>query len=418
LTERESGAGETEMTKACIIGVSAFGAVHYEDLMREVSAGRMQAVAATIRHQDKEKEKCQRLRELNCTIFDDYRKMLEFCRGKADLCMITTGIPLHMPMTIDSLNAGLNVYMEKPAAGAIQDVRAMQDAAKKAGKIVAVAFQDLYNPANMELKRAILSGSIGKIQIMKSFANWPKMDDYYSRNNWSGRLRIGETWALDTPFNNAMAHEVMMMLFLAGASERKAAFPTEVEAELYRAHKIESADTACVRLKTNTNMTVMFLFSHAGENGAASEIEIRGDKGTIKWSRSGATMETLDGVKKQFTAPPMPELRDGMLQAACAAAAGENVFYCDLEMASMQTLAVNGAHEAASITTVPEEFVSRTVAGERVKDVLKGLDQAIWNGYQQGKMFSEMAVPWAVSPGKYSLRGFTRFNGSKVLKGS
>jgi hypothetical protein len=35
------------LIRTCLIGVSGFGAVHYNDLLREVGAGRMQAAAAT-----------------------------------------------------------------------------------------------------------------------------------------------------------------------------------------------------------------------------------------------------------------------------------------------------------------------------------------------------------------------------------
>jgi hypothetical protein len=42
------------VTRTCLIGISGFGAVHYNDLLREVGVGRMQAVAATVINQGEE----------------------------------------------------------------------------------------------------------------------------------------------------------------------------------------------------------------------------------------------------------------------------------------------------------------------------------------------------------------------------
>ena len=201
------------MTSVCIIGVSGFGRVHYEMLLNEHAAGTVEIVGATIINQDEEAEKCAHLRALGCRIFDDYEAMLRALAGKAELCLIPTGTPLHKTMTIAALKAGMHVYVEKPAAGCIQDVRAMQQASCAADKLVAVGYQHMYAPSTLEIKRQILDGLIGKVEAIKCRVLWPRGHDYYQRNNWAGRLRVDDTWVLDSPFNNAVAHELMMMLF-------------------------------------------------------------------------------------------------------------------------------------------------------------------------------------------------------------
>lgn len=383
------------LIRTCLIGVSGFGAVHYNDLLREVGAGRMQTVAATVINQGEEAGKCARLRELGCRLFDDYREMLAWCRGRADLCLIPTGTPLHAPMTIEALRAGLHVLVEKPAAGSMQDVQAMREAAREAGRVVGVAYQQFYSPNTMEAKRALLAGAIGRIEMIKGWALWPRPASYYRRNGWAGRLRTAEAWVLDSPFNNALAHELALMLFLAGNTERGGGAPADVEAELYRAHAIESCDTACLRIRTDTGLPVLFFVTHASRTTGGSEIEIRGSAGRIHITRSGVTIQPRDRASATLATPDHDTLRTGMLGAICAAVRGEDTFYCDLDLASLQTDAAVKAHLSAPIQDVGEEFIQRLPAGDSVNVILQGVDEAVTLGVGEEKLFHELGVPWA-----------------------
>ena len=83
------------MIRACIIGVSGYGQIHYYLLTAEQADGNVEIVGATIINQDEEAEKCAHLRSIGCQIFDDYTVMLQTLSGQADLCCIPTGTPLH-----------------------------------------------------------------------------------------------------------------------------------------------------------------------------------------------------------------------------------------------------------------------------------------------------------------------------------
>lgn len=93
------------MTRACIIGISGYGRIHYDLLAAEQAAGSAVIVGAAIINQGEEQERCEHLRSIGCQIFDDYTVMLNNLSGKADLCCIPTGIPLHCPMTVAALEA-------------------------------------------------------------------------------------------------------------------------------------------------------------------------------------------------------------------------------------------------------------------------------------------------------------------------
>ena len=148
------------MIKACIIGVSGYGRVHYQLLLDQVSLGNIKIVAATIINQLEEKEKCEILRKHECVIYEDYHLMLKELVGEVDLCMIPTGTPLHKPMTIAALEARMNVLVEKPAAGCYDDVLDMEKKAKEVDKKVFVGYQHMYSnmamTANINYSKVLL----------------------------------------------------------------------------------------------------------------------------------------------------------------------------------------------------------------------------------------------------------------------
>ena len=74
----------------------------------------------------------------------------------------------------------------------------------------------MYADSTVPTKRHILEGTIGTLESVKCMVMWPRDHAYYKRNNWAGRLMVGDTQVNDSPYNNAVAHDLMMMLFQAG----------------------------------------------------------------------------------------------------------------------------------------------------------------------------------------------------------
>ena len=248
--------------RAAIIGVSGFGHTHYMDLMREAVDGNCKIVAATVINQTEEAEKCAKLKEMGAIIYTDYKEMLEAHKGEIDLCCVPTGISLHAPMSIDAMRAGANVFVEKPVAATIQEVARMKSAEQETGKFCAVGYQHIYQPNTRQVKEFILDGGIGKLRSIRVKGLWPRNENYYNRNNWAGSLKSGDHWVLDSPFNNALAHYLNLACFLAGETFGESAKVKGVKAELYRGNKIESADTASIKVYTTNDVEILFIVSH------------------------------------------------------------------------------------------------------------------------------------------------------------
>ena len=94
----------------------------------------------------------------NC--FTDYKDLL-----KMDLDAVSVCTPnfLHYQPTLDALNAGKHVLVEKPMAMNAQEAAEMVETAKKKKKILVIGFQYRFTPAAEMIKRAIKKGMLGNI---------------------------------------------------------------------------------------------------------------------------------------------------------------------------------------------------------------------------------------------------------------
>ncbi|XHR27110.1 MAG: Gfo/Idh/MocA family protein [Chthoniobacteraceae bacterium] len=397
----------------CLIGVDGWADVHYSDLLRQQAKGAVRILGATIINAPDVPEKCARLRAVGCELFNDYKVMIDCLGAKTDLCFIPTGIHFHAPMTIAALRSGANVYVEKPAAATIQDVRAMQQCEEETGRFVAVGYQTMYAREALWMKQAILDGKIGAIQSIKSRGLWPRFDTYYHRNNWAGRLRNGDAWILDSPFNNAIAHQLNMICFLAGLELERTAELESIQAELYRARNIESPDTACMRILTRAKVPLYFFVTHSSQGKIDPEITVQGERGSIRWTFSTAQL-TVGSHTETIPCETHQELRDSVMARLFRRVKDPSTFVCNLDIAAAQTLCTNGAHDSSPVHLIGPEFVLREPASHASKTIVAGLDDVIECAFATGKLFSELGVPWA-RPGRVvSLVDYTWFPGNSA----
>lgn len=101
-------------------------------------------------------------------VFDDYKKMLEL--DEIDAVHICTPNFSHAPITIDALNAGKHVLVEKPIARTPEEAKSMVDAANKSDKKLMVAHCFRFNSESVCLKKFIDAGELGDIYFARVWA--------------------------------------------------------------------------------------------------------------------------------------------------------------------------------------------------------------------------------------------------------
>lgn len=100
--------------------------------------------------------------------FGDYREML----GEKDLDIVFIGTPdhWHALTMIAAVEAGADVYVQKPISADVNEGKAMLAAARKHGRVVQVGLQRRSTPHLIEAKeRFIDTGKLGKIALVEIY---------------------------------------------------------------------------------------------------------------------------------------------------------------------------------------------------------------------------------------------------------
>jgi predicted dehydrogenase len=98
----------------------------------------------------------------NAKTFDDHRKLLEL--AEVDAVYVASPDHWHKDHAIDAMNAGKDVYSEKPMCRLREEAPLMVKASRSTGKILQIGMQQRSGPIYLEpLAKFVKSGVIGKI---------------------------------------------------------------------------------------------------------------------------------------------------------------------------------------------------------------------------------------------------------------
>jgi len=359
-------------------------------------------------------EPAGRLRAQGVALYDDAFKMLDALAGKCEAVYIATSIHTHMPLVLAALERGFHVHLEKPPAATIQEVDRMIEAVVRAGKICIVGFHIIQGRDAEFLKQRISTGRLGKVRRIVHRACWPRDAAYYSRNDWAGRLMRVDSWVLDGPAMNALAHQVNNLLYLASPTPRSFARPKAVRAELYAAGPTESHDTAAIEISTVEGTTLYWLGSHCTEEMLNPRIDVTADGGSATWQPIGGKAEVryADGTSESHAGG---DCHERMIANFIEAIRKDDssLLRCSLADTRAFTLALNGAHESSGlIHRIDAQHTRKIGAGlPTQRTVLVGLDEDINRAADQGRLFSDLspAPAWTVATKVFDLAGYDKF---------
>lgn len=102
----------------------------------------------------------------NVRRYTDFRKMLE--QKDIDAVFIATPDHWHALQTIMAMDAGKDVYVEKPLTITLKEGRAMVDAEKRTGRIGAVGLNRRGSSVYQKLAKEIRDGKIGKVTTARA----------------------------------------------------------------------------------------------------------------------------------------------------------------------------------------------------------------------------------------------------------
>jgi predicted dehydrogenase len=167
--------GANESLGVAVCGVRARGDTHIDWAIKEADARivaivdpdlevlDMRAAKMAKQHKEQKPEKIQ-----------DFRRVLE--RKDIDVLSIATPNHWHVPMSIFGIEAGKDIYVEKPISHTVWEGRQLINAAKKYNKIVQTGAQSRSQRGTKEELAFLRSGELGKIKYVVATCYKPRPD--------------------------------------------------------------------------------------------------------------------------------------------------------------------------------------------------------------------------------------------------
>jgi len=172
-------------------------------------------------------------RKLGVSCFPDYQSLLAQARPRA--VVVATPNATHAQITVDCLEKGAAVLVEKPIADTLADGRRICEASRATGLPVLVGHQRRHNPIMRKAKAIVGAGTLGKPVSATVLCTWLKPRDYFDVS-WR-RQRGGG------PILINLIHDIDLMRHLYGEIESVQALASNA----VRGFEVE--DTAVVALR-------------------------------------------------------------------------------------------------------------------------------------------------------------------------
>jgi predicted dehydrogenase len=392
-----------------LVGIGGYGAFYGRTLLEEFPPGIVWLAGAVDPFPGKT-EFAEQLKAENVPVYPGLAGFYE-SGGRADLAVIVSPIHYHVTQSCLALSHGSHVLCDKPLGAVIQEADRLIRIRDLTGCWVRVGYQWSFSPGVQALKEQILRGRYGRPRRFRALCFWPRDRAYYSRNDWAGKRKDPcGAWVLDSPANNAMAHFLHNLLYLAGPEQSLSATPLSVEGETFRAHSIETFDTAACRIQTLEGVEILFYASHVTRQAMEPcfHLEFEKASGCLGPGAGEIRVKGDSGEETRYAAPETDH-QFRKLFAAVSAVHRPAPVLCGPEAARAQTLCVNGLHEA-----VPEAVpfsIDKKRENPSGRVWIEGLDAELLACYEKSLLPGEAGYSWGGKAGKADLSGYRYFPG-------
>lgn len=150
--------GANERIRFAVIGCGGMGTGHLGSLVKRSDADNIQVVSAC----DVYQRRLTRAKGIcNGEGYRDYRKLLE--RQDIDAVLIATPDHWHAKISMDAMDSGKHVYVEKPMTHTVEQAIQLRDAVKRTGKVLQVGPNGTANDSYWQAHEAIRAGRLGKV---------------------------------------------------------------------------------------------------------------------------------------------------------------------------------------------------------------------------------------------------------------
>ena len=251
-----------------IIGIGNMGTAHAKSLNEgKVEGMRLTAVCDI---DTSRLDWCKENLAEDVAAFTDYKELI--ASGLVDAILVAVPHYFHPEVAIAGFEGGLNVLTEKPAGVYAKQVREMNEAAKKSGKIFGIMFNQRTNPYFAKMREVVQSGELGELKrSVWIITSWYRTQRYYDSGSWRA------TWSGEGGgvLLNQCPHNLDLWQWIFG-------MPSKIRATCNygKWHNIEVEDDVTICAEYENGASGVFITS-TGDCPGTNRFEITGDKGKM-----------------------------------------------------------------------------------------------------------------------------------------
>jgi len=379
-----------EPVRVALIGANGHGTWHRRELAARHETGRVRVVGLC--DVNPIETSADAPVPDGAALFADHREMLAATRP--DVVVICTPPHTHLTLAGDVARAGCDLLLEKPPVLSLAEHRELTRILATTGRACQVGFQALGSAALARLCDAVRSGRLGTVSGVSAAASWQRSDAYYARSPWAGRRRLNGRPVLDGALANPLAHAVMQCLAVAEVAGGPLVIST-IELERYRTRPIEVDDTACLRVRLESGVSVVVAVTLCGEEFIAGEVAAHGRAGRAVLEYPTDRL-ALPGEAEPTEVPGRVSLLDNLLDHR--ASGGEVPLIAPLTRTEPFTALIELIANAPSPTPITDEWTSVSGAAPDRHTVIRGVNDAVRRAADDLALFSELGVGWATAP--------------------
>ena len=222
-------------------------------------------------------------------IYEDGEALIR--AGVCEAVLIATPHYQHPTLAVQAFEQKMHVMCEKPAGVYTKQVRLMNEAAQKSGKVFGMMFNQRTNCVYRKMKELVASGEYGQIKRVNwIITDWYRTQAYYNSGGWRATWD-GEGGGV---LLNQCPHNLDLMQWICG-------LPVKVQAFCHNGkwHDIEVEDDVTAYLEFANGATGVFVTT-TGDAPGTNRFEITLERGKLVCEQDKLSFYELDLSERDY----------------------------------------------------------------------------------------------------------------------
>ncbi len=257
-------------------------------------------------------------------VYEDADRLLE--NDEINAVYIATPPSSHARLAINALEAGKNVYLEKPMAMNVSEAQKIAAAVGKSGKKLVVAHYRRAVPAFVKVKELIDSGAVGKVLFVGIRMLQP--DDSTLIAGTELPWRLDPSVSGGGLFHDLSPHQLDLCLHWFG----NLSSGSGTSRNLRKTNSADDYVAGHLRFESGVELNGLWCFGIDSSAHAVDRCEIFGTSGRLRFSFFGESIEIeLDAGSKAFTFTKPEWIQEPMIARTVRYFLGEGENPCPAE---------------------------------------------------------------------------------------